>query len=937
MSIWAKNGKIIVNGNGRPIECDHCPCDNKIYAVYLYHTYACDPEKLPSGSSEPVAKEVIHYVNPEYPDQDNGKDFAELRQTKPDGEYLPEGWYSECAKYNLDDGNFFYTWDENQNLHTWFFMKDADPIDFINPVYNLQYMSEKKFLGTLHGNLYECEAPEIPDVPENAKQWLRITYSANEDYSEWVAMTRVFGTAHPFCSVPFGDGETISFLDACKEEETEYHGVWRGGTMCPADAFYRNEEERDDALCPIVVDIPYEVCGELSEDLIDRAIEENMPEDDRLEDCTPMCALFLAYVKDCPLDSGSSTFPPVGEANVKMQRMVDCESLLLPCSKDFFYIVNETDKDPLPDGWYSPCEQHKNDYFFIHDEQEYYSIKTSGCSNPSDSGGVWYWLIYVPYSHLVKRNFDSRGINPNMYCEDGGFPFVQYGERPHHTRWLSITYTPGNNRDWTYSYEWINTLYPFLDAPFGDGNSAEVVGDCNCEGITILKGLWKGDCMNPHTAVYNNDKPPEDRCPIVCAIPYEICGYVPQSEIDDQIKAHTPNDDQLNDCLVSYIFVSHYRKGQTFTSLHTEIYDVSYIHHKEEYDGEIIERDEEIRDYVGVGAIVYEEVYTGSGTSMKELARWVVDAGTYHNCVTPSFKAGPFCNDLIDSLSSQADSAASVVQSYLSNKNNFKFIRGTYDDHIQINRSDFDRLNVSPDAPGKATTISYRGAYADCYYGSSADFRFENTWYEVGLERHKNTSHDATGVSFIVTIREYIVSRKKGQSTTKDLVNEREEKMDLKFGDFVELELPGKFDMVHMKDSAECDDEPSDFAGCNDPYKVYYFKKMETYAPNCCDRSGFRGYSCEDNTGSYWSGNLEHHFKYEFRATGYVYKSESRSGGSASASASAALAANAVSVPAPSVSLADAITASRIAPAYLDIYADLDDSLKQNSTMLEIT
>lgn len=942
MSIWTRNGKVIVDDKGRPIECDQCPCDKNIYSIYLFHTYTCDPEELPSGGgSEPVAKKVMHYINPEFPEQDNGKDFFELRQKKSSGEYLPEGWYSECAKYDRNDGNFFYTYDENGNLHTWFFMKDADPIDFINPTYNLQYMKEKEFLETHHGNLFECEAPEIPEVPENSKQWLRITYSPNADFTEWLVSTKIFSTSHPFCSVPFGDGETLSFLDVCEEEETDYEGVWRGGTMCPADGTYQNEEDRNDSKCPIVVDIPYEVCGEISEDLIDNAISENMPTEDRMKECEPMCALFLCHIFDCKKEN----MPESGKRPVAKQlcHTQEAESLFDSNSLDFFYTIDETNDASLPEGWYSSCAKYENEHFVVWKDTKYYHMESSNVQiHTSDFYTRTFHLSYVPYSYLQNKNFDTREIEAKRI----DIPY-QDGVPIQQSQWLRITYSAAYGADdWSARYDIITTEYPYIAVPFGNGKKIEVQTLCKDE-LSELSDVWDGGCMAPYQAKYENEEEKdESRCPVVCDIRFESCGEIPEDVIQSEIESHKPDKDQIQECSVSYNFVTQTRTGQTFTSLHTEINDVTYVHHKEEYDGEIYEWDEPVYEYIGIGATVSEEVWEDGYQKFKELSRWVVDAHEYEcyywqdgSKVYTTQKIGPFCDDLIGELSSQASAAAGVVRNYLSNKSNFNYLRGDNGNHIQTSTTKIIHASVSPDSPGKDHSFSYRGAYADCYYGSYADHRFVNQWYSVGIERNEETPSSAVGVSFLVTVREYVRSRRAGENIgsepQRELVDEQEKEMSLYFGERQELPLPSKFDMVHIQDKAECEEESIAYGGCRynlscdgDFCGVYGkpWKNYETYAPGCCANSGFRGYYCEDNHGSYWSGDIEHSFEYHFRATGYLYRT---SGNSSSLSS---LSSKALS----SVSLSSAITSSHIAPEYSEIYADLDDSLKQDSCILEI-
>ena len=921
MSIWTRNGKLIVNENGKPIECDRCPCDGETYAVYLYYTYTCNPETVPGENGEPVAKELLHYVDPEFPEQDNGEDFYELREKKPYNpeRYLPAGWYSECSKYDKEDGNFFYTYDDDHNLHTWFYMgDDCDRIDFINPVYNLQYMKEKVFEEVYHRNLFECEAESLPEIPENAKQWLRIIYSPNGEYTEWTYVTETFSTAHPFCPVPFGEGETISWLAPCGEEETDYEHVWKGGTMCPADGVYSNEEERNEAMCPIVVDIPYEVCGELSEELIERAAEENMPDLERMEECEPMCALFLVHQMRCP------DGPPNSDGKPKEKKFVHYETLenileTVP-HHDFFIALDESPETALlPEGWYSLCDLYDHDHSFTHFEETWYYMDDPNPADFSDAISFVYHLSYVPHSYLREIQFDTREI-PAKDRPDFG---VHVPEIPAETQWLRITYSAAANaEDWSARYDIIHTTYPFIDVPFGDGEKREVRDPCKKEKY-FLGQIWGGGCMAPYQATYDSGFESDEHCPVVCDIKFGPCGEIPLSIIEQMIEEHKPDKDEIHECLVSYDLTETTRTGQTMTSLHTEVYDVTYVHHREEYDGEVFEWDEPVYDYLGIGATVTEEI---NGQAGVELGRWYVPCHHFtcydhpNNEVIPYPQTiGPFCDEVVGEIPAQADAAAEVVRAYHSDKDNFRFYPESY------YTGTVSRASVSPDAPGPKHAISYEGGYSDCYYGSYATHRFTTTWKGVTLKRNSETAESAEGISFIVTIREYVRKRESGQSEVREIISETEQEIILKFDEEMSLQLPDKFDMVHVHDAPECTDETVDFPICGYPlhnddnvsFSGRNWKKYETYAPGCCVNSGFNGYYCEDNTGSFWSGILKHGFEYSFRATGYTYRSQNgRSAASVQTKAAAS-------------SMTAILTATHAAAAYRDIFNDLNEELKQ--------
>lgn len=920
MSIWTRNGKLIVSENGKPVECDRCPCDGETYAVYLYYTYTCNPEAAPDEDGKPVAKELLHYVDPEFPEQDNGEDFYELREKKPwnPERFLPAGWYSECSKYDRDDGNFFYTYDDDRNRHTWFYMgDDCDRIDFVHPVYNLQYMSKKRFEENYHGNLFECEAESLPEIPENAKQWLRIIYSPDKDYAEWTYTTETFSTARPFCPVPFGKGETISWLEPCREEKTEFERVWKGGSMCPADGVYGEDEEPNDAMCPIVVDIPYEVCGELSPELIERAAEENMPDLERMEECEPMCALFLFHATICNPDD-----PPKSGEKPKEKKFLHHETLedireTVP-RHDFFIALDESpDTALLPEGWYSRCDLYDHEHTFTHFEETWYYMDDPNPADFSDAVYGVYHLSYVPYSYLRNREFDTREISTKDMPDFLNPPAV-----PAETQWLRITYSAAAGaEDWSARYDIIHTEYPFIEIPFGTGEKWKVRDPCQKESYYVGE-IWGGGCMAPYQGTYESDVEVNERCPVICDIKFGPCGEIPLSIIEQMIEEHKPGKDGVHECLVSYDLSETTRTGQTMTSLHTEVYDVTYVHHREEYDGEVFEWDEPVYNYLGVGATVTEEIYGQAGI---ELGRWYTPCHRYtcydhpNNQVIPYPQTiGPFCEELAPELSGQASAAAEVVRAYHSDRDKFRFRpESCYTKTVS-------RASVSPDAPGPEHDISYEGGYSDCYYGSYATHRFTTTWKGVTLKRNSETAESAEGISFIVSIREYVNKRESGQNAVREVISETEQEIILNFGEEMSLPLPDKFDMVHIHDSPECSEGTVDFPVCGYPlhnddnvsFSGKTFQNYETYAPGCCVNSGFNGYYCEDNTGSFWSGILTHGFEYSFRATGYTYRSKSGSRAAARTAAAAP-------------SLASILTATHAAAAYRDIFNDLNEELKQ--------
>ncbi len=283
--VWMKNGKVIVM-NGKVIVCDHCPCGTP---VLLYHICDCGFESERVGEDGyPVPPIMLRYRPGDIPglsfdDWPEGtKDYI-----RPDLSGLPEGWYTRCEAYNASEYSFTIPLDDG-SIQIWYYIDEWDRKPG-NSAYYLMRIDESRlvkpdgtpmenadlhmFIPDVNGQ-FDCNNPP-------KKRWYRIIYGAALQNGKpyWKYTKPVFLTEDTFAPVPFGKGNIYEHKTDCPSSETlTWSGFWEGGCMAPKDGIYDPGEEVYDE-CPVVCDVPLELCGEVTDELLEKIAREHEPED----------------------------------------------------------------------------------------------------------------------------------------------------------------------------------------------------------------------------------------------------------------------------------------------------------------------------------------------------------------------------------------------------------------------------------------------------------------------------------------------------------------------------------------------------------------------------------------------------------------------------------------------------------------------------------